>query len=80
MRHSNLPQIGLIAGLAMASPAIAQDAAKPALPDTIPCPDAVAKIATCYSARLESGAYVLAAMPKSWNGDLIVFAHGGPSL
>ncbi|HXJ03230.1 MAG TPA: hypothetical protein VNH44_18575 [Micropepsaceae bacterium] len=80
MRHSRLPQIGLIAGLAMSSPALAQEAAKTGLPDTIACPDAVAKIATCYSTKLESGAYVLAAMPKRWNGDLIVFAHGGPSL
>ena len=37
-------------------------------------------IATCYSAKLDTGAYVTAAMPKTWNGNLIVFAHGGPSL
>jgi hypothetical protein len=47
-------------------------------PDAIACPKEVADIATCYSAKLESGAYLLAAMPKSWNGNLIVFAHGGP--
>ena len=48
-------------------------------PDTIACPKQVADIATCYSAKLESGAYLLAAMPKNWNGNLIVFAHGGPA-
>ena len=80
MCHSRLPHLGWIAGLALSSAAVAQDTAKPALPDTTPCPEAVGKIATCYSAKLESGAYVLAALPKSWNGDLIVFAHGGPSL
>jgi pimeloyl-ACP methyl ester carboxylesterase len=47
---------------------------------TIGCPVAVAAIATCYSAKLPSGAYVTAAMPKTWNGNLVVFAHGGPSL
>src|SRR5262245_49931122 len=71
--------LGLLLALA-ASPGFAQNAAKPALPDIVPCPDKVAQIATCYGAKLETGAYVLAAMPKSWNGVLIVFAHGGPSL
>jgi pimeloyl-ACP methyl ester carboxylesterase len=80
MRYSRLPLVGLIAGLALSAPAVAQEPVKSGLPDTIACPDAVAKIATCYSTRLETGAYVLAAMPKSWNGNLIVFAHGGPSL
>jgi len=58
----------------------AQEAQKAALPDTTPCPEAVAGIATCYAARLETGAYITAALPKTWNGDLVVFAHGGPSL
>ena len=57
-----------------ALPACAQGA------PTTPCPPAVAGIATCYADRDQNGAYILAAMPKSWNGDLIVFAHGGPSL
>jgi hypothetical protein len=79
MRHSTLSHVGLVAGLMLASPVIAQQTTN-AKPDTTACPEAVATIATCYSAKLESGAYVLAAMPKSWNGNLIVFAHGGPSL
>jgi hypothetical protein len=54
--------------------------AQEAKPEIVPCPDNVAQIATCYETKLETGAYVLAAMPKSWNGVLIVFAHGGPSL
>ena len=80
MRHPRLSQIGVIAGLVLSAPVFAQSAVKTNLPDTTVCPEAVAEIATCYSAKLESGAYVLAAMPKRWNGDLIVFAHGGPSL
>nr|ACN58794.1 putative membrane protein [uncultured bacterium BLR9] len=47
--------------------------------ETVECPKAVADIAACYSTKLETGAYLLAAMPKTWNGNLIVFAHGGPS-
>ena len=67
--------------LALASlPAIAQEAQKTALPDTTKCPEAVADLATCYSARLPTGAYLLAAMPRNWNGNLIVFAHGGPHI
>lgn len=49
-------------------------------PDTVACPKVVADIATCYGAKEPTGAYLLAAMPKNWNGDLVVFAHGGPSL
>ena len=63
----------------IALPALAQDARKP-LPDTTKCPDTIANEATCYSARLATGAYLLAAMPRNWNGNLIVFAHGGPHI
>jgi hypothetical protein len=52
--------------------------AQPAkLPDAVTCHRAIADIATCYSAKIDTGAYLLAAMPKNWNGNLIVFAHGG---
>src|SRR5262245_18539138 len=44
------------------------------------CPREVAAIATCYSARHPSGAYLLAAIPSVWNGNLIVFAHSGPQI
>ena len=60
--------------------ALAQDAVRTALPDTTPCPESVASIATCYTARHESGAYLYTVMPKNWNGNLVVFAHGGPTL
>jgi hypothetical protein len=58
----------------------AAKAPKTALPAVTACPPAVAAIATCYSEQLGSGAYVLAAMPKQWNGNLIVFGHGGPAV
>jgi hypothetical protein len=44
------------------------------------CPDSVAAIATCRSARDSHGAWVLAVIPQQWNRTLIVHAHGGPSL
>src|SRR6202163_4776757 len=60
--------------------AAAQDATRTALPDLTACPESIAGLATCYAAKHETGAYLLAVMPKDWNGNLIVFAHGGPSL
>ena len=56
-------------------------ASKPTLaqsPDTVTCPEAIAAIAACYTTKLDTGAYLLAAVPRNWNGNLIVFAHGGP--
>jgi hypothetical protein len=52
---------------------------KGALPAVAACPAPLAEIATCYSEKLSSGAYLLAAIPKDWNGNLIVFGHGGPA-
>jgi hypothetical protein len=70
----------LLALAVMRGSALAQDVRTAALPDPAPCPDQIAAVATCYAAKLETGAYVTAALPKTWNGDLVVFAHGGPSL
>jgi alpha-beta hydrolase superfamily lysophospholipase len=73
------PLGGLVAFMIGSTSVLAQQAAG-ALPETTTCPEAIASIATCYGIKHESGAYILAAMPKTWNGDLVVFAHGGPSL
>jgi hypothetical protein len=79
MLHFGTTRLGWLC-LAMAClPAAAQEAGKGAPPPTA-CPADLAAIATCYADRHDSGAYLLAAMPKNWNGRLIVFAHGGPSL
>ena len=61
-------------------PAIAADTGKTSQKEVTACPAAIADIATCYTAQDGNGAYLLAAMPKAWNGDLIVYTHGGPSL
>jgi hypothetical protein len=65
--------------LVTSMPGVAQQPAA-GLPEATACPEAIAGIATCYGVKHESGAYIFAAMPKTWNGDLVVFAHGGPSL
>jgi pimeloyl-ACP methyl ester carboxylesterase len=69
------------AGLAFGALVITGGAAlaQAALTDITPCPEPIAAIATCYTAGHETGAYLLAFMPKNWNGNLIVFAHGGPT-
>lgn len=46
----------------------------------ISCPESVAAIARCYSARDGNGAWLLAALPRQWNRGLVVHAHGGPRL
>jgi pimeloyl-ACP methyl ester carboxylesterase len=75
MRHAGPGRFALIA-LAMSAASALAEGAPPA---TTACPEALNSVATCYLERLPSGAYVRAAMPKSWNGNLIVFAHGGPA-
>src|SRR6266436_2836909 len=70
--------LGLMVSALAIVPAIAQNGPRANLPDTTACPKEVADIATCYSAKRGTGAYLLTAMPKDWNGNLIVFAHGGP--
>src|SRR5215813_420407 len=62
----------------MSGPALAQGSAPAS--DSTECLKEVAAIATCYSAKHPSGAYLLAAIPNVWNGHLIVFAHGGPAV
>jgi len=69
-----------IAALVGAVPGHSQESAKAALPDTTKCPDVIAEIAICYTAKHATGAFLLAALPKNWNGNLVVFAHGGPDV
>src|SRR5215467_11996354 len=73
MRLSQCLSLAFMTLAAAFEPALAQP------PDTVTCPEAIAPIATCYTTKLDTGAYLLAAVPRNWNGNLIVFAHGGPS-
>jgi hypothetical protein len=72
--------MGVVSGVTPAGAQQPPEAAKAGLPTVVACPAVVAEIATCYSERLGTGAFVLAAMPKDWNGNLVVFGHGGPAV
>src|SRR5215470_13129160 len=73
-----LRTVGFWLVMAISGPALAQGSAP--VSDTTECPKEIAAIATCYSAKHPSGAYLLAAIPNVWNGHLVVFAHGGPAV
>lgn len=45
-----------------------------------PCPSGLPAGAQCYAGRDPAGAYYWIAVPKAWNGVLVVHTHGGPSL
>ncbi len=51
-----------------------------AAPLAATCPGAVPQTARCLQGRDSAGAYYLIAMPQDWNGNLVLHAHGGPSL
>jgi alpha-beta hydrolase superfamily lysophospholipase len=68
--------IALCAALGMC--AIAGAAA--AAPEVKPCPEGVAPGTRCLTGRDDAGAYYWLAVPKEWNGTLVVHAHGGPEL
>ena len=68
MRYYGPAGLGLLTVAVTTCSASAQE--KSALPAATACPAAIAEIATCYSAKHDSGAYLLAAMPKNWNGNL----------
>ena len=80
MRHRTLrhlvPTAALVlAGLLLAPPATAQ-----AAPAPVACPPAVAALASCWGGQDANGAFYTIAVPRDWNGDLVVHAHGGPDL
>jgi hypothetical protein len=59
-----------------AAPAAAAEAA----PQAAACPTGVPAGVRCLRGRDSAGAHYLIAMPASWNGVLVVHAHGGPTL
>nr|WP_310271509.1 hypothetical protein [Roseateles saccharophilus] len=69
--------MALAAGL---SPAAALDAAAETPPVPTACPPNVGEGTTCLAGRDSAGAFYLIAMPKAWNGDLVLHSHGGPFL
>ncbi|PUA81271.1 alpha/beta hydrolase family protein [Nocardioides currus] len=51
-----------------------------AAPVPTTCPPAVAELATCWTGQDANGAFYAIAVPREWNGDLVVHSHGGPDL
>lgn len=78
----------LAIGLAAAAPAAfakgPQDAgfdmAAEAAPSPATCPAGVGEGASCLGGKDSAGALYMIVMPRQWNGDLVVHAHGGPFL
>ncbi len=44
------------------------------------CPKGLPADTHCFAGRDHNGAYYWIALPKAWNGTLVVHTHGGPSL
>lgn len=68
-------------GLAFAGCATcAQPAPAPAPASDRACPEGLPAQTRCMAGQDLNGAYYWIAIPKAWNGSLVVHAHGGPRL
>ncbi|MFD7972316.1 hypothetical protein [Streptomyces clavifer] len=65
-------------GAGLLGPARPATAAGP--PVGVPCPAEVTAEATCYAGQDSHGAHYAIAVPRDWNGTLVMHAHGGPDL
>ncbi|MEO8081284.1 MAG: hypothetical protein ABI641_12185 [Caldimonas sp.] len=72
--------LAFLAALTAPAAAAAADAAPTPPGQTAPCPQGVAAGSRCVSGRDSEGAYYWLAVPRAWNGVLVVHAHGGPAL
>jgi alpha-beta hydrolase superfamily lysophospholipase len=61
-------------------PADAASTVAEAAPQPTACPGGVPAETRCLAGRDSAGAYYLIALPKDWNGHLVLHAHGGPVL
>lgn len=79
---ANLAGPTLALSLALAACAGGPGASAPteAAPREQPCPQGVPEGTRCLAGRDSAGAFYLIAMPKAWNGHLVLHAHGGPLL
>lgn len=79
-RHAQTPPAPAAPPTRATPPMPAFDMAKEAAPTATECPANVGAGTTCFAGQDSAGAFYLIAMPKQWNGDLVVHAHGGPFL
>ncbi|MFE6826353.1 hypothetical protein [Streptomyces sp. NPDC057690] len=68
---------GVVIGALTGTPSARADAGRPA---SVTCPSSLAGRATCYTGQDTNGAHYAIAIPRTWNGSLVVHAHGGPDL
>ncbi|MEV7085255.1 hypothetical protein AB0O07_05020 [Streptomyces sp. NPDC093085] len=61
-------------------PAATAAASSATAPIATACPAELTAEATCYAGRDANGAGYTIALPRKWNGSLVVHAHGGPDL
>ncbi|ALG08818.1 hypothetical protein [Kibdelosporangium phytohabitans] len=47
---------------------------------TVPCPTTLPAETTCHGGKDTHGAYYSIAVPRNWNGTLVLHTHGGPDL
>src|SRR5690349_7088515 len=69
------PFLRTLAGLAAAGVLACAHAQSPA-----PCPAGLDDVATCHNGIDAEGAAYWIAIPRQWNGVLVMHAHGGPRL
>jgi hypothetical protein len=61
-------------------PAVAASWPAEAAPQPVDCPAGLPEGTRCLGGRDSAGAFYRIAIPAHWQGDLVVHAHGGPSL
>ncbi|OYU77353.1 MAG: hypothetical protein CFE32_06165 [Alphaproteobacteria bacterium PA3] len=65
----------LVRPVSVAAQAVSTDQPAPT-----PCPAFLPSQTQCFTGKSKAGAPFFIAMPKDWNQNLILFAHGGPRL
>lgn len=67
----------VVAGALTGTPSAHAEAGRP---HQATCPTDLKDTATCYTGQDANSAYYSIAIPRNWNGSLVVHAHGGPDL
>ena len=63
-----------------AGPQVGTPTAVESAPQAVACPQGILAETRCLSGTDSAGAIYMIAMPKAWNGHLVLHAHGGPEL
>jgi pimeloyl-ACP methyl ester carboxylesterase len=77
---SQLPASPAVSDAMPGAPAVAVAWAPEAPPQPVDCPSGLPEGTRCLGGQDIAGAFYRIAIPAQWQGDLVVHAHGGPSL